>query len=90
MARRSRTRGRARPAQRAATTVARHPMPRATRVPVRGSVARATGTPSSSLERAAAWERGYVVKDFRRIGIVVAVMFVLLALSDVVVHLLQP
>ncbi|MDP9266590.1 MAG: hypothetical protein M3O91_10805 [Chloroflexota bacterium] len=65
-------------------------MPRATRAPVRGGAARATGTPSSSLERAAAWERGYVVKDFRRIGIVVAVMFILLALSDVVVHLLQP
>ncbi len=94
MARRSRTRGRTRPAQRAAQraapTIARHPTARPTRAPVRGGTARATGAPSAALERAAAWERGYVVKDFRRIGIVVAIMFILLALSDVAVNRLQP
>ncbi|MFN2519584.1 MAG: hypothetical protein ABR525_00895 [Candidatus Limnocylindria bacterium] len=57
---------------------------------MRLGAARATGAPSATLERAAAWERGYVVKDFRRIGVVVAVMFLLLALSDVAVHILQP
>ncbi len=36
------------------------------------------GAPSASLERAAAWERGYVTKDFRRMAIVVVIALALL------------
>src|SRR5213083_1722436 len=58
--------------------------------PVRPGVARAVGEPSAILEREAVQERGYVTKDFRRIGIVVAVMVVLLILSDIAVNALLP
>jgi hypothetical protein len=58
--------------------------------PVRPGVARAAGEPSPTLEREAARERAFVTKDFRRIGIVVAVMLVLLVLSDVAVNALLP
>ena len=50
---------------------------------VRGGYARALGDPSASLERAAVMERGFVLKDFRRVGIVVAVALVLLVVSGV-------
>jgi hypothetical protein len=58
--------------------------------PVRPGVARAVGEPSAVLEREAAQERAYVTKDFRRIAIVVAVMVVLLILSDIAVNALLP
>ena len=58
--------------------------------PVRPGVARAVGEPSAVLEREAAQERAYVTKDFRRIGIVVAVMVVLLIVSDIAVNALLP
>ena len=51
---------------------------RATRYGSRGGTSRAVGAPSASLERAAAWERGYVTKDFRRMAIVVVIALVLL------------
>ena len=58
--------------------------------PVRPGVARAIGTPSASLQQEAEQERGYVVKDFRRIGAVVAIMLALLVLSDLAVNALLP
>lgn len=57
---------------------------------MRAGVPRAAGDPSAALEHEAARERAYVTKDFRRIGIVVAVMVVLLVLSDVAVNALLP
>jgi len=47
----------------------------------RAGASRAIGDPSPALQKAAAWERAYVVKDFRRIGVTVAFMLLLLALS---------
>jgi hypothetical protein len=58
--------------------------------PVRPGVARAKGEPSAVLEREAVRERAYVTKDFRRIGITVVVMLVLLVISDVAVNALLP
>lgn len=58
--------------------------------PVRTGVARAIGEPSPVLEREAAQERAFVTKDFRRIGIVIAVMVVLLIVSDLAVNALLP
>lgn len=58
--------------------------------PVRTGVARAVGEPSAVLEREAAQERAFVTKDFRRIGIVIAVMVVLLIVSDLAVNALLP
>jgi hypothetical protein len=58
--------------------------------PVRPGAARAIGEPSPVLEREAAQERAYVTKDFRRIGIVVAVMVALLVVSDIAVNALLP
>jgi hypothetical protein len=57
---------------------------------VRPGAARAAGEPSPVLEQEAARERSFVVKDFRRIAIVVAVMAVLLVLSDIAVNALLP
>ncbi|HEX9494178.1 MAG TPA: hypothetical protein VGA38_00275 [Candidatus Limnocylindria bacterium] len=57
---------------------------------VRPGVARAAGDASPVLEREASQERAYVVKDFRRIGIVVAIMLALLVVSDVAVNALLP
>ena len=82
---RSRTRSRlqgTRPATDAAgTRSSRGPAQRAFGAP------RAIGAPSSALERAAALERAYVVKDFRRIGVVVAAMLLLLVLSGFGINL---
>jgi hypothetical protein len=39
---------------------------------------RAAGAPSAALERASVMERAYVVKDFRRLGITVAIVLALL------------
>jgi hypothetical protein len=58
--------------------------------PVRPGVARAIGEPSAVLEREAIEERTFVTKDFRRIGIVVVVMVVLLIASDIAVNALLP
>jgi hypothetical protein len=60
--------------------------PRGPRPSARPGVTRATGAPSAGLERAAAWERTYVVKDFRRLGIVIAAMLALLAASGIAVN----
>jgi hypothetical protein len=51
---------------------------RTTRYGSRSGTSRAVGAPSASLERAAAWERGYVTKDFRRMAIVVVIALALL------------
>ena len=51
---------------------------RTARYASRSGTSRAVGTPSPSLERAAAWERGYVTKDFRRMAIVVVIALALL------------
>ena len=48
---------------------------------VRGSrtgFSRAQGTPSPALERAAVLERNFILKDFRRLALVVAVALALL------------
>ena len=58
--------------------------------PVRRGVARAVGEPSAVLEREAEQERIYVTKDFRRIGVVIAVMVALLIVSDIAVNALLP
>lgn len=50
--------------------------------------ARAIGVPSPTLERAAAAERTYVVKDFRRLAVVVGLVLLLLAASGVAVSAL--
>ena len=58
--------------------------------PVRAGTARAVGEPSPTLELEAQQERGFVVKDFRRIGVVVAIMAALLIVSDIAVNALLP
>lgn len=52
-----------------------------TRTSVRTSSVRATGEPSAALLKASAWERAFVVKDFRRLGITVVAMLILLAIA---------
>jgi hypothetical protein len=54
---------------------------RATRYGARSGTSRAVGTPSAALERAAAWERGYVTKDFRRMAVVVVIALALLIVA---------
>ena len=49
----------------------------------RSGYSRAVGTPSASLERAAVLERGFILKDFRRLAIVVGVALALLVVSGV-------
>lgn len=97
MAKRHRTRPRARRSIEAArrtpaTVTAREAAPtaRAAHRPVRGRAGygRAAGAPSQALERAAVSERLFVVKDFRRLGIVVAIALALLVVSGVVEGLL--
>ncbi len=93
MARRHRTRTRTRrsaetprsaPAPvRAEREEARSPRAAAHR-PTRSSrtgYARAVGAPSQTLERAAVMERGFVLKDFRRVGLVFAVALVVLIVA---------
>lgn len=55
---------------------------------LRGGALRAVGEPSPALLRSAEAERAYVVRDFRRIGAVVALMAGLLVVADVAVNLL--
>lgn len=54
------------------------PRPRYRGAPGSAGGARAVGDPSPALDKAAALERGYVVKDFARLGKVVAVTLILL------------
>jgi hypothetical protein len=89
MARRNRTRSRSRRealATRRATSprpVEHDAAPRTTGYRARGSVARlgysrAAGAPSAALERDSLMERAYVVKDFRRLGVTIAIVLALL------------
>jgi len=55
----------------------------------RSGTSRAAGAPSAALERAASWERGYVVKDFRRIAIVVVIALALLVASGVILNFFE-
>jgi hypothetical protein len=59
---------------------------RPTRYGARTGTSRAVGAPSASLERAAAWERGYVTKDFRRMAIVVAIALALLVVAGLILN----
>ena len=74
--------------ERAETERSERPLPRMrSRSAVIGPV-RATDAASPVLERAAAAERAYVMKDVRRLGLVSAVMLVLLVASGFGVDLL--
>ncbi|MDQ2912026.1 MAG: hypothetical protein M3T56_02105 [Chloroflexota bacterium] len=59
---------------------------RATRYGSRTGTSRAVGAPSAALERAAAWERGYVTKDFRRMAIVVVIALALLVAAGLLLN----
>jgi hypothetical protein len=62
---------------------------RATRYGSRSGTSRAVGAPSAALERAAAWERGYVTKDFRRMAIVVVIALALLVVAGFILNALE-
>jgi hypothetical protein len=62
--------------------------PRYRGAPLPSGGARAVGEASPTLERAAALERSYVVKDFGRLGKVIIVILVLLGASGFVVNTL--
>ena len=47
------------------------------------------GAPSAALERAAAWERGYVTKDFRRMAIVVVIALALLVAAGLFLNVFE-
>ncbi|MBI3522109.1 MAG: hypothetical protein HY071_03285 [Chloroflexi bacterium] len=49
---------------------------------------RASGAPSAALLKAAAWERAYVVRDFRRIAVVVGITLALLVVAGIAINLL--
>jgi hypothetical protein len=59
---------------------------RTTRYGARSGTSRAVGAPSAGLERAAAWERGYVTKDFRRMAIVVVIALALLVAAGLLLN----
>jgi hypothetical protein len=59
---------------------------RTTRYGSRSGTSRAVGAPSASLERAAAWERGYVTKDFRRMAVVVVIALALLVAAGLLLN----
>ena len=59
---------------------------RTTRYASRSGTSRAVGAPSDALERAAAWERGYVTKDFRRMAIVVVIALALLVAAGLLLN----
>ena len=62
---------------------------RTTRYGSRTGTSRAVGAPSQGLERAAAWERGYVTKDFRRMAIVVVIALALLVVAGLVLNVFE-
>jgi hypothetical protein len=62
------------------------PTTRTTRYGSRSGTSRAVGAPSASLERAAAWERGYVTKDFRRMAVVVVIALALLVAAGLLLN----
>ena len=95
MARRNRTRPRSRRetvASRHATSTraperdaaARPSGYRARGAAARVGYSRAAGAPSAALERASLVERQFVVKDFRRLGITIAVVLVLLVVAGLI------
>ena len=55
----------------------------------RSGTARAIGAPAASLERAAALERSFVLKDFRRIALVVAIALALLVASGLILSVAE-
>jgi hypothetical protein len=63
---------------------------RTTRYGSRSGTSRAVGVPSANLERAAAWERGYVTKDFRRMAIVVVIALALLIAAGLLLNAFEP
>jgi hypothetical protein len=65
------------------------PAPSRMRYGARTGTARASGPPSASLERAAALERSFVLKDFRRIAVVVAIALALLVASGLVLNVAE-
>jgi hypothetical protein len=64
------------------------PAPSRLRYASRGT-ARAIGAPSASLERAATLERSFVLKDFRRIAVVVAIALALLVASGLILNVAE-
>ena len=64
------------------------PTPRL-RYGARAGTARAVGAPSATLERAAGLERSFVVKDFRRIALVVAIALALLVASGLILNIAE-
>jgi hypothetical protein len=68
-----------RPAER--DTTARPSGYRARGTVARLGYARAVGAPSAALERASLVERNYVAKDFRRLGLTIAIATVLLIVA---------
>jgi hypothetical protein len=92
MPKRNRVRARARrPLETTARTDAERSERPLTRMRSRSAVmgpVRATDAASPVLERAAAAERTYVMKDVRRLGLVAAVMLVLLVASGFAVETL--
>ena len=62
---------------------------RTTRYGSRTGTSRTVGAPSQGLERAAAWERGYVTKDFRRMAIVVVIALALLVVAGLVLNVFE-
>lgn len=87
MPKRHRIRARARRPIETAVRVERGAADRVTRrhraAPIAAGI-RATGEPSPVLERAATLERQYVLKDGRKLGIVVGVMLALLIVAGLV------
>jgi hypothetical protein len=59
------------------------------RYATRTGTARAVGAPSGALERAAASERSYVIRDFRRIAVVVVIALALLIASGLVLGVIE-
>jgi hypothetical protein len=59
---------------------------RATRYGPRAGFSRAVGAPSAALERAAAWERTYVTRDFRRMAIVVVIALGILVVAGIALN----
>jgi len=62
---------------------------RPTRYGSRTGTSRAVGAPSQGLERAAAWERGYVTKDFRRMAVVVVIALALLVVAGLILNVFE-